>query len=408
MLCDVERFKKDPSTTFDYSYFVDNSPTKYVNNVVSSTPASAVSDDEYDEDEVKEKNNMIPILAGIAATLIIAIIVLGIIFIPRLFSSTGDEIACPKFIGQTLEKVKDNEEYNKNFVLKEEWDYDSEYEYGYIFKQDPSNGKKLKKGAEITLYVSMGKSTIKVPDVYGKTESYAVSELKSKGFVTEINEVADDDIEAGLVVKTEPARTTVVAEGTKITIFVSTGKKTKMVDVPNVVGLKEEKAVSDIKKAGLVPAVERRDLTSKDKFYDAGYVITQSPDANSSSQVAQGTIVTIYVSTGVTNYSFDLRIDLPSDFKASTGTVSIWQDGKLIKESETLSFSDVSSYTFKGLTSTDKTMTALVKIKAKDGDYIKYRDIEIDCSTGKYDTIKRYEDYKKYSDGGSFERSQNN
>ncbi|MCQ2440329.1 MAG: Stk1 family PASTA domain-containing Ser/Thr kinase [Clostridia bacterium] len=406
MLCDVERFKKDPSATFDYSYFVDNSPTKFVNTVMSSTPASAVADEDYEQEEVKEKNNMIPILAGIAATLIIAIIVLGIIFIPRLFTSTGDEIACPKFVGLTLEEVKNNEEYKDKFKFTEEWDYDSEYKYGYIFKQDPSDGKKLKKGAEITLYVSKGQSTIKVPDVYGKTESYAVSELKSKGFVTEINEVADDDIESGLVVKTEPARTTVVAEGTKITVFVSTGKATKMVDVPNVIGLKQEKAVSDIKKLGLVPAIEKRDLTSKDKYYDAGYVISQNPDANSSSQVAEGTTVTIYVSTGVTNYNFDLRADLPSDFKASTGTVSLWEDGKLIKESETVAFSDISNYTFKGITSTDKTMTATIKLKAKDGDYIKYRDIEIDCSTGKYDTIKRYEDYKKYSDGSSTEKSQ--
>lgn len=406
MLCDVERFKKDPSATFDYSYFVDNSPTKFVNTVMSSTPASAVVDEDYEQEEVKEKNNMIPILAGIAATLIIAIIVLGIIFIPRLFTSTGDEIACPKLVGLTLEEVKNNKEYKDKFKFTEEWDYDPDYKYGYIFKQDPSDGKKLKKGAEITLYVSKGQSTIKVPDVYGKTESYAVSELKSKGFVTEINEVADDDIEAGLVVKTEPARTTVVAEGTKITVFVSTGKATKMVDVPNVVGLKEEKAVSDIKKLGLVPAIEKRDLTSKDKFYDAGYVISQNPDANSSSQVAEGTTVTIYVSTGVTNYSFDLRADLPSDFKASTGTVSLWEDGKLIKESETVAFADISNYTFKGITSTDKTKTATIKLKAKDGDYIKYRDIEIDCSTGKYDTIKRYEDYKKYSDSSSSEKSQ--
>ena len=30
MLCDLDKFRKDPSVTFDYSYFVDDSPTKFV------------------------------------------------------------------------------------------------------------------------------------------------------------------------------------------------------------------------------------------------------------------------------------------------------------------------------------------------------------------------------------------
>ena len=32
MLCDLEEFKKDPSATFSYNYFVDNSPTKYISD----------------------------------------------------------------------------------------------------------------------------------------------------------------------------------------------------------------------------------------------------------------------------------------------------------------------------------------------------------------------------------------
>ena len=92
LLCDLEQFKKDPETTFEYSYFVDDSPTKFVDTLISSTPASAVEDTEDEVEEVKEKNNMIPILAGIASALIIALIILAIIFVPKLFKSTGKEI----------------------------------------------------------------------------------------------------------------------------------------------------------------------------------------------------------------------------------------------------------------------------------------------------------------------------
>ena len=51
-----------------------------------------------------------------------------------------------------------------------------------------------------------------------------------------------EDVEAGLVVKTEPQRTQVVSENETITIYISSGKPTKNVDVPDVVGLSKEDA----------------------------------------------------------------------------------------------------------------------------------------------------------------------
>ena len=273
-----------------------------------------------------------------------------------------------------LEEIKDNQDYMNNFVFSEEWEHNDEHEFGVVYEQSQPDGEPLKKGAKITLYVSMGQSTIKVPDVYEKSESYAVSELKSKGFKTIIKEIADDEIEAGLVVKTEPARTTVVAQGTEITIFISTGKEIKMVDVPNVVGLTKERAKSDIEKAGLVAKFEDRDLTSDEKFYEKGYVITQNPDPNSSTKVAQGTEIMVYISTGVVNYTMDATVTIPKDYKSDTGKVSLWMDGTLLKEGETIDFKQHNyKYTFKGLTSKEESIIVTLRI-----DDEKICDIEID------------------------------
>ena len=394
MLCDLEAFKKDPSLTFEHSYFVDDSPTKFVDSSLgSSTPASAVEDEvEIIDEPQKAKSTMIPILAGIAATLVVIIAILGIIFGKQLFfsNSTGEEIACPDFLGKTVEEVKAMEEYE---IFAIDWEYktDNEYEVGTVCDQSQPSKKKLKTGAEITLYVSMGQSTVRVPDVYGKTESYAVSELNSKGFKTVINEVADDEVEAGCVIKTEPARTTVVAEGTEVTLYVSTGKAVKMVDIPNVIGLTKDKAVSDIEKEGLVAVVEERDLSSNEKFYKKGYVFYQNPDANSSTQVTEGTSITIYVSTGVVNYEFDVTVALPDDYSNATGKVSLWIDngGRLFKESEKIDFTVLDEYTFKGLVSTEKTMSFIVKIDDK-----KYMEIRVDTATSKVSKLFTYSDYR--------------
>ena len=399
LLCDLEQFKKDPESTFDYSYFVDNSPTKFVDTLISSTPASAVVEEEVEEvEETKEKNNMIPILAGIASALIIVIIILAIIFVPKLFKGTGAEIECPKFIGMTIEEVKQHENFN-SFEIEWEYTASEEYEIGVVCDQSQSAGKKLKNGAAITLYVSTGQTNVKVPDVYGKTESYAVSELKSKGFVTNVKEVADDEVEAGLVIKTEPARTTVMAEGAEITVYVSTGKATKMLDIPNVVGLTEEKAKADIEKLGLVVESEPRDLTASEKEYPKGYVIAQEPDANSSEQVPEGTTIKIYVSTGVTNYTFAPTVAIRSDFTnyESTGYVSLWSEGKMIKESEKLAFSEKSSYTFEKMTGTEKELEYTVKVRfGTDEEYYNYATVKVDASKDKTTEINKKTDYKKY------------
>lgn len=399
LLCDLEQFKKDPESTFDYSYFVDNSPTKFVDTLISSTPASAVVEEEDEEvEEVKEKNNMIPILAGIASALIIAIIILAIIFVPKLFKGTGAEIECPEFIGMTIEEVKQHENFN-SFDIEWEYTASEDYEIGVVCDQSQSAGKKLKNGAAITLYVSTGQTNVKVPDVYGKTESYAVSELKSKGFVTNVKEVADDEVEAGLVIKTEPARTTVMAEGAEITVYVSTGKATKMLDIPNVVGLTEEKAKADIEKLGLVVESEPRDLTASEKEYPKGYVIAQEPDANSSEQVPEGTTIKIYVSTGVTNYTFAPTVAIRSDFTKyeSTGYVSLWSEGKMIKESEKLAFSEKSSYTFEKMTGTEKELEYTVKVRfGTDEEYYNYATVKVDASKDKTTEINKKTDYKKY------------
>lgn len=400
LLCDLEQFKKDPEATFEYSYFVDNAPTKFVDTLMSSTPASAVveeDDNDVEIDGAKEKNNMIPILAGIASALVIALIVLAIIFVPKLFKNTGAEIECPNFVGMTIDEVKENE-YYQTFEIEWENAASDEYDVGIICDQSFSAGKPLKKGATIKLYISTGQTNIKVPDVRGKTESYAVSELNSKGFKTTVKQIADDEVEAGLVIKTDPVPTTVVAEGSEITIFVSTGKEVKMVKIPNLVGLTKETAVKDIEDLGLVAEIEERDLTSGEDMAK-GKVIAQDPDANSSEKVPEGTTIKIYVSTGITNYTFSPNVAIRSDFVKyeKTGYVSIWADGQMVKESGKLNFEEISSFTFKDMTGTTKELKYTVKVRfGTDEEYYDYATIKVDASKDKTEEISKSNNYKKY------------
>ncbi len=392
MLYDLGQFRKDPSLTFEYPYFVDNSPTKYVGSL---SDVDTAVEQEPEEEETKEKNNMIPILAGIAATLIIAIIVLGVMFIPKLFSGTGEEIDCPNFVGKSLEDVL--KEYKDVFKFKDEWENNADYAYGIIYEQSETEGKKLKKNAEITLYVSMGQMTKKVPDVYGKTESAAVSELKSKGFTTVIAEEPSEDVDAGLVVRTDPQRTQVVSEGEKITVYVSSGKPTKNVDVPDVIGITKEAAEKLLKDEGLKSTVTEVQITSNDKYYPIGYVVAQDP-AGRSKQVPEGSTVKISVCTG---YKFDVKIeksDLPTDFVTDSYYLTLWDNGKLFDKGDKINGSEISSYTFDNLVTTQETVNLTVKISSDGTEEWDLLEIQVNNKTGRVTISQRYSDYPTKQD----------
>ena len=325
MLCDLEEFKKDPSATFSYNYFVDNSPTKYISD-------ANVNLEEETEDEGEEKSPIIPVLAGIAVTFVIGVIVILSIFLPKLFGGTGGEISCPKLVGQHWETVDNNEEYDEIFSkIDFVWKNNSEYEFGYIYQQSKPEGKKIKAGNTITAYVSMGKKTVIVPDVYEYTDASAITVLENLGFKCNVVKVNDEKVDKDMVIKTQPERGFSAYEGDEITIYVSLGKPTVYVDLPNVIGLTEEDAKKRLEKDGLKVGVITYVYNSP---APKGVVVGQNPSAGQEEQIGEGTAVDLEVSNGETQYTIKFDVQLPTDFIYDIGKVSVWVGGEMVYETQ--------------------------------------------------------------------------
>ncbi|RHW36457.1 Stk1 family PASTA domain-containing Ser/Thr kinase [Neobacillus notoginsengisoli] len=65
-----------------------------------------------------------------------------------------------------------------------------------------------------------------IPDVSGGTLDNAISELKQAGFtIGDTKEITHEDIQEGLIVKTDPPAGRTVKEGTEIDLYVSSGKE---------------------------------------------------------------------------------------------------------------------------------------------------------------------------------------
>ena len=142
---------------------------------------------------------------------------------------------------------------------------------------------------EVTLTVSSGPGSGKVPSVAGESEEEATRKLEAAGFEVAVQRVNSDAVESGQVIRSEPGGGQTATNGSTVTIFVSRGPK--LVAVPVLVGAQRETAVQRIRSRGLEPSVSEEE-SSEPK----GRVIRQAPDAGS--KVEPGATVSIVVSGG--------------------------------------------------------------------------------------------------------------
>jgi eukaryotic-like serine/threonine-protein kinase len=157
----------------------------------------------------------------------------------------------------------------------------------FAIRTVPPEGREVTKGTRVRLLVSQGPEQVTVPDVTGLTRESAEARLGQEGLEVSADEQESDEPEGDVISQT-PAGGTKVARGETVTIVVSTGRP--KVDVPDVVGISEERASARLTGAGLTVARQERTVT--DPAQD-GVVIEQRPGAGS--EVDQGHQVVIVV-----------------------------------------------------------------------------------------------------------------
>lgn len=132
------------------------------------------------------------------------------------------------FVGLDISEVYKKVE-NIDVNLKEEYIYDDEVDIGKVIRQSPDAGKKLNPGDKLTLYISKGKENgdqVIVPNLIGLDEQSAKALIKSEGLsIGRTSKVESDTVEEGKVIDQSIGFGNEVAEGTAISIVVSSGKK---------------------------------------------------------------------------------------------------------------------------------------------------------------------------------------
>ncbi len=249
-------------------------------------------DDEDDDDdflsEADKQKKKKKIIIGSVIGVIIAII-LGIVAANTLFVKT---VLVPDLANKTVEEAT-AEVQKLGLTLEVEKEvYSAEVEEGKIVTQNPTKGTESKEGRVVKVTVSKGVQNVPIPDVKGMKESEAVAALeKAKLVVGEIKREYNNEYEPNMVYAVDPQVGVNVAEGTKVTLWVSKGRDT--VTVPGLIGLNEADARARLESYGLSVGNVTR---SENNFYAEGTVTDQS--IREGTETDRGSTVDIIVSAG--------------------------------------------------------------------------------------------------------------
>ncbi len=111
---------------------------------------------------------------------------------------------------------------NLNIILQHQ--YSDSVTNGYVMEQQPAEGTTLTEGMDVYITYSVGpeRYTTTVPNVVGKSEAQAKSELEQNN-LTYLPEYVDGEEEAGRVISQDINGGTEVEVGTRVTIYISNG-----------------------------------------------------------------------------------------------------------------------------------------------------------------------------------------
>lgn len=383
MLYDLETFKKNPAVTFDYDYFVDDSPTKYIPALNSNEEEEPVKE----EKKKKEgKSPIIPILLGITITFVLAL-VLVMLYAFKFFTTGVDEVKLPDFIGMTQDEVLSSDYNNKYNIKWEQPEYNSDYEAGIVCHQNPEGGSSVKEGGTVTLTVSLGQKMISFPDVYEKTLLQAKTILESAGFDVDdikIEYETNADVEVDHIIRTVPLAKKDVPADCEITLYVCSGPPEDLVKLPNLVGEHKDYIESKLSYQGLVIGNITEVYSSE---YPEGYVCAMNPDPKTSAEVGRGTMVDISVSKGDLP-PLSATVPSPKYLTESSVEVYLKYNGQEVKGTrDTIDLNFQENYTFDGIEITEfpKTYTmyyynALIgEVKIQDITFTGYEEVDGRC-----------------------------
>ena len=207
-----------------------------------------------------------------------------------LGTSSPSRIDVPSVLGKPVEEAKTQlEDVGLKWRVEEQT---NEAEPGTVVAQDPTGGTRVAKETEVVLTVAKGPDQVNVPNVVGRAKDAAQTILENANFTVRVVEENDDSAAPGIVLRQNPVGGSPAADGSDVTITVSSGAKS--FTVPDVRGKTVDDASDTLRNSD--GEFKVKTVTQASDDVDSGRVIRTDP-ANGES-APKGATVTIFVSSG--------------------------------------------------------------------------------------------------------------
>lgn len=161
---------------------------------------------------------------------------------------------------------------------------------------------------------------VKVPDVSGMTVSKAEEKLEDAGLTvnSKIEEVSSEDVKKNRIIRTDPRSGSTVKEGTRVTLYKSTGVKTY--ELENYINMAVNEARETLEDMGLKVKIQEIEPDSTTcSVIGQNLVISQSLDEGS--EVKSGDEITLTILKAIT---------FPDWYLASPDVVTNWSNNACV------------------------------------------------------------------------------
>jgi eukaryotic-like serine/threonine-protein kinase len=177
----------------------------------------------------------VPIIVG---ALVLAVLIAAGVLFAR--SASGGTVPAPQLVGLTQDEAAARAAKAGLTVQVEQRDVDDPA--GHVISQSPAAGAWLDDGGSVHLVVSRGPPPVAIPDVAGKPQDEATLMLAGAGFAVDAKRTHDENVPAGIALRTDPAANEKQAPETTLALIVSDGPAP--VAVPDVSGKTYEAGVA--------------------------------------------------------------------------------------------------------------------------------------------------------------------
>ncbi len=233
-----------------------------------------------------------------SAVAVIAIIIfLVMLFNGGFLGNNNTLVVVPELVGEVYDEL-DRTKYPTVEIVLADYDYNEEVEAGVIMDQSPEAGDQVPLDSEVKVWVSMGPEQAELNPqldrLAGRPQSDAENYISAFNLRPLVQEEFNEDVEAGLVIRAEPAiPDKTIEEGDTILIFVSKGPEVQLAQVPEgVIGMEKNDAVKILNANGFKNLKTEEEASLEDKNTVTRLSVTPG------SEIDVTTEIIVYYSSG--------------------------------------------------------------------------------------------------------------